>query len=101
MASVRKRLIADGSRRYDVVYRDLDGRQRWKTHRRKVDADAFATRWRPTSSAARTSAGKVTVKAYGVTWLGRRRSTRAPGKPSRGASADTCTPNSAAGSSAR
>jgi len=44
MASVRKRLIADGSRRYDVVYRDLDGRQRWKTHRRKVDADAFATR---------------------------------------------------------
>jgi hypothetical protein len=42
MASGRKRLIADGSKRYDVVYRDLDGRQRWKTYRRKVDADAFA-----------------------------------------------------------
>jgi hypothetical protein len=29
-------------KRYDVVYRDLDGRQRWMTHRRKIDADAFA-----------------------------------------------------------
>ena len=42
MASVRKRLIPDGSKRYDVVYRDLDGRQRWKTYRRKVDTEAFA-----------------------------------------------------------
>ena len=42
MASVRKRLTADGSKRYDVVYRNLDRRQRWKTYRRKVDADPFA-----------------------------------------------------------
>ena len=39
MACVRKRLVVDRSKRYDVVYRDLDGRQRWKTHRRKIDAD--------------------------------------------------------------
>ncbi len=55
MASVRKRLIADGSKRYDVVYRDLDGRQRWKTHRRKVDADAFANTVEAASSTAHTS----------------------------------------------
>ena len=55
MASVRKRLIADGSKRYDVVYRDLDRRQRWKTYRRKVDADAFANTVEATSSTARTS----------------------------------------------
>jgi hypothetical protein len=42
MASGRKRLTAAGSKRYDVVYCDLDGRQRWKTYRRKVDAEAFA-----------------------------------------------------------
>jgi hypothetical protein len=42
MASLRKRLTADGSKRYDVAYRNPDRRQRWKTYRRKVDADAFA-----------------------------------------------------------
>jgi len=102
MACVRKRLVVDRSKRYDVVYRDLDGRQRWKTHRRKVDADAFANTVeadKRRGSYIDPNAGKVTVKAYGETWLGRRRSTRAPGKPSRAASAGTYTPNSAAGSS--
>ena len=104
MASERKRLIADGSKRYDVVYRDLDGRQRWKTYRRKVDTEAFANTVEADKlrgSYIDPDAGKVTVKACGETWLGRRTSTRAPGKPSRAASAGTCTHSSAAGSSVR
>jgi hypothetical protein len=55
MASVRTPLIADGSKQNDVVYRDLNGRQRWMTHRRKIDADAFANTVEAASSAAHTS----------------------------------------------
>jgi hypothetical protein len=72
MASGRKRLIADGSKRYDVVYRDLDRRQRWKNAPRKVDAEAFANMVeadKVRGSYIDPDAGKVTVKAYGETWL--------------------------------
>ena len=58
MASVRKRLTADGSRCYDVVYRDLDRRQCWKTHRGRSTPTRSRPRWRPTtSSTAGTSTG--------------------------------------------
>jgi len=43
MASIKRRSLGDGSRRYDVVYRDPENRQRRKTFTRKVDAERFAT----------------------------------------------------------
>lgn len=42
MAHIRKRTLTDGSRRYDVFYRDASRQQHVKTYRRKTDADHFA-----------------------------------------------------------
>ena len=72
MASIKKRLVADGSRRYDVIYRDPNGRQRKKTYRLKSDADAFSA----TVEADKLrgafidpKAGRVTVEDYAASWL--------------------------------
>ena len=68
MASVRKRQTADGSRCYDVVYRDLDRRQRWKTHRGRSTPTHSRTRWRRQAPRL-VHRREVIVKAYRETWL--------------------------------
>ena len=73
MASVKRRRLADGRTvRYDVIYRDPEGRQRNKTFLRRSDADAFANTVEADKlrgSFIDPNAGKVTVKAYAEAWL--------------------------------
>lgn len=71
MASIKKR-STDAGVRYDVRYRDPDGKQRMRTFARKVDADRFAA----TVEADKLrgtyidpNAGKVTFKEYATAWL--------------------------------
>lgn len=81
MASIIKRASSrrqrDGRRRestrYDVKYREPDGRQRKKTFRRRVDADAFAV----TVEADKLrgtyldiDAGKESFAVYADRWIG-------------------------------
>ena len=42
MASIRERATPTGQRRWEVVYRGPDRRQRTKTFRRKTDAQRYA-----------------------------------------------------------
>lgn len=71
MASVVKR-TTDAGVRYDVRYRDPEGKQRKRTFARKVDADRFAASVE-TDKLRGTyidpNAGKVTFKAYATDWL--------------------------------
>jgi integrase len=72
MASVRRRELADGSPRYDVVYRDPDGKQRRKTYRVKRNAVAFANTVEAAKLRGRwidPAAGKVTFEDYATDWL--------------------------------
>jgi integrase len=72
MASVRRRELADGSPRYDVVYRDPDGKQRRKTYRVKRNAVAFANTVEADKLRGRwidPAAGKVTFEDYATDWL--------------------------------
>ena len=72
MASIRRRELADGSVRYDVVYRDPDRRQRVKTYRKKGSALAFANTTEADKQRGQwidPAAGKVTFEAYARDWL--------------------------------
>src|SRR5688500_8365097 len=72
MASISKRAVADGSVRYDVEFRDPDGRQRSKTFRRSKDASAFANTVETDKLRGNwidPSAGKVTFRDYADQWL--------------------------------
>lgn len=71
MASIHKRTVG-GKPRYDVSYREPDGRQRMKTFTKRVDADNFAA----TVEADKLrgvyydpSLGKITFKAYAEEWF--------------------------------
>jgi hypothetical protein len=44
VASIRRRELGDGAFRYDVTYRDPDGKQRMKTFRLKRSAVAFGNK---------------------------------------------------------
>jgi integrase len=72
VASVRKRELADGSVRYDVVYRDPDGQQREKTYRLRRSADAFASTVEADKLRGQwidPVAGRITFKEYAVAWV--------------------------------
>jgi integrase len=72
MASVRRRELADGSPRYDVVYRDPDGKQRRKTYRVKRNAMAFASTVEADKLRGRwidPAAGRVTFEEYATEWM--------------------------------
>jgi integrase len=71
MASISKRTVG-GKPRYDVNYREPDGRKRRKTFTRKIDADNFAA----TVEADKLrglyfdpNLGKITFKAYAEEWF--------------------------------
>lgn len=71
MASISKREV-DGKRRYDVNYREPDGRSRRKTFHRKTDADRFAAQVEADKfrgAYVDVDAGRVTFKAYAEEWL--------------------------------
>ncbi|MGH7676759.1 MAG: hypothetical protein ACREMV_15955, partial [Gemmatimonadales bacterium] len=77
---------------------------RWKTHRRKVDADAFANTVEADKlhgSYIDPDAGKVTVKAYGETCLTAQTLDTSTREAVEGRFRRHATPDSAAGSSAR
>jgi integrase len=72
VASINTRTVADGTKRYDVYYRDPDGVQRCKTFKRERAARAFAN----TTEADKLrgnwidpNAGKVTFGSYATEWL--------------------------------
>lgn len=73
MASIKNRVLKDGkSARYDVIFREPDGRQRYKTFARKADADAFADGVETDKRRGQyidPSAGKTTFEAYATEWL--------------------------------
>jgi integrase len=72
VASIRRRELVDGSVRYDVIYRDPDGRQRVKTYRKKRSALAFANTTEADKQRGQwidPAAGKVTFEAHAREWL--------------------------------
>lgn len=74
MASIQRRATQSGPR-YDVCYRDPDGKQRRSSFRRKVDAERFAATTEADKlrgSYVDASAGKVTFRDYAATWLAAR-----------------------------
>lgn len=71
MANISKRAVG-GQPRYDVNYREPDGRQRRRTFRRKIDADKFAAsvetdKWRGVY--IDPDAGQVLFKNYAEQWI--------------------------------
>lgn len=75
MASISATRASDGSPRYVVNYRDPEDRQRRKSFRRKVDAEAF----RNTVEADKlrgtyldVDAGRITFRQYADEWLASR-----------------------------
>ncbi len=72
MASIKRRTLGDGSRRYDVVYRNPENRQRRKTFSRKVDAERFATTTEADKlrGAYIDHSDRTTVAEYARRWRG-------------------------------
>ncbi|MCL2090684.1 MAG: site-specific integrase [Micrococcales bacterium] len=71
MASIIRREVG-GKPRYDVKYREPDGRQRKKTFTRRADADTFAATVEADKirgSYIDPDAGKVTFAEYAEEWL--------------------------------
>ncbi len=71
MASISKREVS-GKPRYDVNYREPDGRKRRKTFLKKSDAERFANTVeadKARGSYLDPDAGKVTFKRYADQWL--------------------------------
>lgn len=71
MASTSKRIV-DGKPRYDVSYREPDGRQRRKTFLKKADADRFEAAVETDKSRGLyldPDAGRITFKKYAEQWL--------------------------------
>jgi len=72
VASIRRRTLADGSFRYDVIYRDPDGRQRMKAFRLKRSALAFGNSMETDKQRGQwidPDAGKVTFEDYARDWM--------------------------------
>ena len=71
MASIHKRLVG-GEPRYDVAYREPDGRQRKRTFRRRIEADRFASTVAADvlrGTYLDPDAGRITFKRYAEEWL--------------------------------
>lgn len=71
MASIHKRM-AGKDPRYDVSYREPDGRQRRKTFRRRVDAERFVSMVEADvlrGTYIDPDAGRITFKRYAEEWL--------------------------------
>lgn len=72
MATIEKRQLKDGTKRYDVVFRDPDRRLRKKTFSKIDDARAFKSTVEADKlrgSYIDPNAGKVTLRAYADEWL--------------------------------
>ena len=72
MASVRRRELGVGSYRYDVTYRDPDGKQRMKTFRLKRSAVAFGVQVEADKQRGQwidPDAGRVTFEDYAREWI--------------------------------
>ena len=72
MATIEKRQLKDGSKRYDVVFRDPERRLRKKTFSKIDDARAFKSTVEADKlrgSYIDPNAGKVTLRAYADEWL--------------------------------
>src|SRR5215471_9086539 len=72
MASVITRVLANGSPRYDVAYRDPDGHQRKKSFRVKRNAVAFGNRMESDKQRGDwidPESGKVTFEDYARDWI--------------------------------
>jgi integrase len=72
VASIHSRVVADGTKRYDVFYRDPDGVQRTKTFNRSRAAEAFANTTESDKLRGNwidPNAGKITFKSYATDWL--------------------------------
>lgn len=71
MASIHKRMV-DRSPRYDVSYREPDGRQRRKTFKRRADAERFVSTVEADvlrGTYLDPDAGRITFKRYADDWL--------------------------------
>jgi len=71
MASIHKRTV-DRSPRYDVSYREPDGRQRRKTFKRRADAERFVSTVEADvlrGTYLDPEAGRITFKRYAEDWL--------------------------------
>ena len=71
MASISKRIVS-GKPRYDVTYKQPDGRRRMKTFLKRVDADRFAATVEADvlrGTYLDPDAGRVTFKKYAEEWL--------------------------------
>lgn len=71
MASISRRTV-NGRPRYDVNYREPDGRRRRKTFLKKSDADTFASNVEADKSRGAyidRDAGRITFKKYADDWL--------------------------------
>lgn len=71
MASISKRQVGDRPR-YDVNYREPDGRRRRKTFHKKADADKFAAQVEADKARGvyvDPDAGKTTFQHYAERWL--------------------------------
>jgi integrase len=79
MATIAKRQTEMGEHRYDVRYRDLSGRQRTKTFKRRKDADQYM-RTVEAELVQRTwidpTAGRVVFAEYAAAWVDQRTTTR-------------------------
>ena len=72
MASIRERTLSDGTKRYDVFYRDPDGNQTSRTFRRKRSATTFKATAEADQARGQwidPNAGKVPFKTYATQWL--------------------------------
>jgi integrase len=72
VASVRRRELGDGTYRYDVTYRDPDGKQRMKTFRLKRSAAAFGIQMESDKQRGAwidPDAGRVTFEQYAREWI--------------------------------
>lgn len=71
MASIHRREVG-GKPRYDVSYREPDGRQRMKTFRKRSDADRFKSTVEADvlrGTYLDPDAGRITFKKYAEEWL--------------------------------
>jgi integrase len=72
VGSIRRRELGDGSPRYDVIYRDPDGKQRVKTFRLKRSAVAFGNKMETDKQRGDwidPDAGRVTFGDYAREWV--------------------------------
>lgn len=79
MASVVTRTTADGTKRYDVRYRDPAGKVRNRTFRRRKDADRFAATTAADIARGQwvdPNAGRLLFRDYAERWVAERTTSR-------------------------